>query len=157
MRSRRFKASRRRATAVCIWGSKNGSLSELRRGRRNAFTSSAQRNPFRKSNRAIHSNPQISLHVIPDSSAFSSSGCAMTHRLCGRVNFPRDCAATGFSSARSCRVKLLGPSASIGLSSTRLCTDQLICERSSDKIRSIYPPLLAITLDRERFSLQKAP
>ena len=61
----------------------------------------------------------------------------MTHRLCGRVNFPRDCAPVGFSSARFRRVKLLGASASIGFPSARLCTDQFICGKSSDKMRSL--------------------
>ena len=135
MRSRRFKASRMRATAVCIWGSKNGSLSELRRGLRNAFTSSAQRNPFRKRSRAMHSDPQISLHVIPNSSEFSSSGCAMTHRLWGRINFAGDDAPVGFFSAQFGRVKPLGAPASIGVPLTRFCTDQFICGKSSDKMR----------------------
>src|SRR5439155_209441 len=64
MRSCWSSAARIRETAVSICGSKNGSLSELRRGRRKFSTSSAQRNPFRESNRAMHSDPQISLHAI---------------------------------------------------------------------------------------------
>src|SRR4030095_12881712 len=113
MRCRRFKASRMRETAACIWGSKNGSLSELSRGRRNAFTSSAQRNPFRKSNRAMHSDPQIWFHEI--ALPFSSSGGARIHR--------------------SCRVKLPVGFASIELPSTRCCTDQFIRGKISDKMQ----------------------
>src|SRR4030095_2059256 len=80
MRSRRFIASRMRETAACIWGSKNGSPSDPKRGRRNASTSSAQRNPFRKSNRAMHSDPQISPHEM--TLPFNSSGGARIHRCC---------------------------------------------------------------------------
>jgi hypothetical protein len=142
-----------RKTAACIWGSENGSLKELRRGRRNEFTSSAQRNPFRKSNRAMHSEPQISPHEIPDSSAFSSSGFAMIHRLCRRIDFPDGWALIRFSSARLCGAKLPDASVSIGLPSTlhcrvkaslsgedevdlstQLCTDQFIREKFSDKM-----------------------
>src|SRR5437764_3262648 len=61
-----------RFTAASMFGSKNGSLSDFRRGRRNAWTSSALAKPFRISNRAIHSQPQISLHEI--GAPFRSSG-----------------------------------------------------------------------------------
>jgi hypothetical protein len=101
----------------------------------------------------MHSDPQISLHLIPNSSEFSSSGCAMTHRLWGRVNFARDGAPGGFSFAQFGRAQLLGACASIALPSTRVCrvkaslsgedevdlstrvcTDQFIREKFSDKM-----------------------
>src|SRR6266436_10158436 len=69
-----------RGTAACICGSKNGSLRELRRGRRKFWTSSALRKPFRKSNRAMHSDAQISLHGIAP--PFRSSHGGRIHRCC---------------------------------------------------------------------------
>ena len=115
MRSCWSSAARIRETAVSICGSKNGSLSELRRGRRKFSTSSAQRNPFRESNRAMHSDPQILLHAIAP--PFSSSRDAKIQRLC-RVKVPER--------FPSCNAVALGTGASIALTSTRLCTDQFI-------------------------------
>src|ERR1043165_7415399 len=69
-----------RETAIRICGSKNGSLSDPKRGRRNASTSSTQPNPFRKSNRAMHSDPQMSPHEM--TLPFNSSGGARIHRCC---------------------------------------------------------------------------
>src|SRR6266404_7343826 len=111
MRSRRSSAAKMQETAARICGSKNGSLSELRRGRRKFSTSSAQRNPFRESNRAMHSDPQISLHAIAP--PFNSSRDAKIQRLC--------------------RVKLGGDFSPVSSFSTRLCTDQFIREKLSDK------------------------
>ena len=111
MRSCRSSAARTRETAARICGSKTGSLSELSRGRRKFSTSSAQRNPFRESSRAMHSDPQISLHAIAP--PFNSSRDAKIQRLC--------------------RVKVPAGSAPIGVPSTRLCTDQFIREKFSDK------------------------
>jgi hypothetical protein len=65
-----------------MFGSKNGSLNELRRGRKNVSTSFAFAKPLRINNRAMQGEPHISDHEIPDSSGFSSSGGAMIHRLC---------------------------------------------------------------------------
>src|SRR5437764_6165715 len=61
-----------RFTAASMCGSKNGSLNDFSRGCKNAWTSSALANPFRASSRAIHSQPQISLHEI--GAPFRSSG-----------------------------------------------------------------------------------
>src|SRR5947207_13446000 len=80
MRSRRSSARRKRGTAARICGSKNGSLRELRRGRRKFWTSSALRKPFRKSKRAMHSDAQISLHGIAP--PFRSSHGGRIHRCC---------------------------------------------------------------------------
>src|SRR6266404_4941675 len=80
MRSRRSSAAKIRATAVSMFGSRNGSLSDFRRGWRNASISSAVAKPLRKSKRAIHSQPQISLHEI--ALPLSSSGGRMFQRLC---------------------------------------------------------------------------
>src|SRR5213594_1439174 len=104
MRSRRSRAARIRETAARICGSKNGSLSELRRGRRKFSTSFEQRKPFRESSRAMHSESQISLHEIAP--PFNSSRDAKIQRLC--------------------RVKLGGNFSLIGSPLTRLCTDQFI-------------------------------
>src|SRR5437667_537355 len=71
---------RTRSTAVCIFGSKKGSLNVLRRGRKYACTSSELANPLRLSSRAMHGDPQISVHEIGP--LFSSSGGAIIHRLC---------------------------------------------------------------------------
>src|SRR6266478_2241360 len=111
MRSCRSSAARTRETAAPICGSRNGLLSELSRGRRKPSTSSAQRNPFRESSRAMHSDPQISLHAI--AVPFNSSRDGKIQRLC-RVNLADD-----FSPVDS--------------PSTRLCTDQFIREKFSDK------------------------
>src|SRR4029077_7607755 len=100
-----------RETAARICGSENGSLSELRRGHRKFWISSAQRNPFRESSRAMNSDPQISPHAI--GAPFNSSRDAKIQRLCD--------------------LKLRRGSASINLSSTRLCTDQFIRGKLSDK------------------------
>jgi len=62
-------------------GSKNGSLNERRRGRKNVSTSSALAKRLRINSRAMQGEPQISDHEIPDSSGFSFSGGAMIHRL----------------------------------------------------------------------------
>src|SRR6266702_680623 len=80
MRSCGSNAARIRFTALSIFGSKNGSLNELRRGRRNVSTSSALANPLRISSRAMQADPQISVHEIGP--PFNSSGGAMIHRLC---------------------------------------------------------------------------
>ena len=80
MRSCRSNAAKIRATAARIRGSKNGSLSELRRGRKKPWTSSGLRNPFLKSNRAMHSEPQISPHEMAPPFRFSHGG--RIHRCC---------------------------------------------------------------------------
>src|SRR6266404_9393271 len=69
-----------RATALSICGSRNGSASELRRGRRKFSISSFVAKPLRKRRRAMQSAPQISVHEIGP--PFSSSGGAIIHRLC---------------------------------------------------------------------------
>src|SRR3981081_1583827 len=69
-----------RATALSICGSRNGSASELRRGRRKFSISSFVAKPLRKSRRAMQSAPQISVHEIGP--PFSSSGGSRIHRLC---------------------------------------------------------------------------
>src|SRR5205823_9676398 len=117
--------------------SKNGSPSEPRRGRRNASTSSAQRNPFRKSNRAIHSDPQISLHEI--ALPFSSSGGARIHRCC-RVK------AFGGSASTALSPGPLGASTFVGSLSTRFCTEQFIRGKNSDKMQRRS---LALTIHQE--------
>ena len=150
MRSCRSSAARRRETAAPICGSNNGSLSELSRGRRKSSTSSAQRNPFRKSSRAMHSDPQISLHAIAP--PFNSSRAAKIQRLCRvklgddfspvdspstrlcRVKLPGCSGPIGFPSTRFCRVKLGGDFSPLGSPSTRLCTDQFIRALLPDKI-----------------------
>src|ERR1041384_6763621 len=53
---------------------------ELRRGRKKYSISSAEENPFRKSNRAMHSEAQSSLQEITPS--FNSSRGAKIHRCC---------------------------------------------------------------------------
>ena len=131
MRSCRSSAARRRETAAPICGSKNGSLSKLSRGRRKSSTSSAQRNPFRESRRAMHSDPQISLHAIAP--PFNSSRDAKIQRLCG-VNVLEGSTRTWSPSTRLCRVKLAGDFSSLGSPSTRLCTDQFIRALLPDKI-----------------------
>ena len=134
MRSCRSSAARTRETAAHICGSKNGSLSELRRGRRKFSTSSAQPNPFRESSRAMHSDPQISLHAI--AVPFNSSHGAKIQRLC-RVNVPAGFSPIGLPSTRLCRVKLGGDFSPLGSPSMRSCTDQFIREKFSDKTPSI--------------------
>src|SRR5438477_12568876 len=62
-----------------MFGNKNGSLSDFSRGWRNAWTSSTVVKPFRKSRRAMHSQPQISLHEIGP--LMSCSGGRMIQRL----------------------------------------------------------------------------
>src|SRR5260370_41495537 len=79
MRSCRSSATRIRSTAACIFGSKKGSLNELRRGCRKVSTSSPLVKPLRMSSREMHAEPQISPHEI--SLPFSSSGGAIIHRL----------------------------------------------------------------------------
>src|SRR5437773_9339129 len=111
MRSLRSIAAKMRETAAHICGSKNGSLMELRRGRRKFSTSSAQRNPFRESRRAMHSDPQISFHAI--ALPFNPSRDAKIQRLC--------------------RAKVGGGPMSIELDSRRVCTDQFISGELSDK------------------------
>src|SRR3981081_2078855 len=69
-----------RATALSICGSRNGSASELRRGRRKLSISSFVAKPLRESGRAMHPAPQISVHEIGP--PFSSSGGDRIHRLC---------------------------------------------------------------------------
>jgi hypothetical protein len=62
-----------------MFGSTNGSLKELRRGERKAFTSSAQVNPLRFNSSAMQGSPQISAQGI---SAFASAQTgAMIQRL----------------------------------------------------------------------------
>src|SRR6266566_1599093 len=69
-----------RTTALSICGSRNGSRNDFSRGRRKSSMSSFVAKPLRMSKRAMHANPQISLHeIVPP---FSSSGGAMIHRLC---------------------------------------------------------------------------
>jgi hypothetical protein len=137
MRSCRSSAERTRETAAPICGSKNGSLSELSRGRRKPSTSSAQRNPFRESSRAMHSDPQISPHVI--AVPFNSSRDAKIQRLC-RVKVLGDSSPTGLASTRLCRVNLSDDFSPVDSPSTRLCTDQFIREKFSDKT----PPIIWI-------------
>src|SRR3954469_7466129 len=60
-----------RATAVDMFGNKNGSLSERRRGARKAFTSSAQLKHFRFNNSTMQGRPQMSSQGMP--------GCASAH------------------------------------------------------------------------------
>src|SRR5437868_12024429 len=104
-----------RETAARICGSENGSLREPRRGRRKFSTSSAQRNPFRESSRAMHSDPQISFHAI--ALPFNPSRDAKIQRLC--------------------RAKVDRGPMSIELDSTRVCTDQFIRGELPDKTRRI--------------------
>src|SRR5213078_4161327 len=52
-----------------MFGSRNGSARARRRGRRKAFTSSAQANPLRRSSSTMQGSAQISLHVILFASA----------------------------------------------------------------------------------------
>src|SRR6266700_3576949 len=115
-----------------MFGSKRGSLNELRRGRKNVSTSCAFAKPLRMSRRAMQADPQISSHEITP--PFSSSAGAMIHRLC--------------------RVKLPGGFAPIGLSSTRLCTDQFIRAELPDKTQRIACVCLAITLDSTQGDFQ---
>src|SRR5207249_8043092 len=135
MRSCRSSAARTRETAAPICGSKNGSLSELSRGRRKASTSFAQPNPLRDSSRAIHFDPQISLHAIARPS--NSSRAAKIQR--------------------ACCVKLGDDFSPVDSPSTRLCTDQFIRLHLPDKMSASTRDELAITLDKAGFSLQKAP
>jgi hypothetical protein len=83
----------------------------------------------------MHSDPQISLHLI--ALPFNSSRDAKSQRLC--------------------RVKLGGDFSPVSSSSTRLCTDQFIRLHLPDKTQPSTRDQLAITLDKPRFSLQKAP
>src|SRR5882724_5222175 len=122
-----------RETAACICGSKNGSLRELSRGRRKSSTSFAQRNPFRESSRAMHSDRQISVHAI--ALPFNSSRAAKIQRLC--------------------RLKVIGVSKSIELDSTRLCTDQFIREKLSDKTGRIACVFAIIALNKIGYPLTK--
>src|ERR1700688_2989172 len=62
-----------------MFGNKNGSLSNLSRGRRKVSTSFGLAKRLRISTRAIHAESQISLHEI--GAPFSSSAGAMIHRL----------------------------------------------------------------------------
>jgi hypothetical protein len=63
-----------------MFGKRNGSLKELRRGCRKAFTASALVKPFLFNNPAMQGRPQISGQAIP---AFGlSSAGAMIQRLC---------------------------------------------------------------------------
>src|SRR6266542_4995305 len=127
-----------------MFGSKKGSLNELRRGRKNVSTSSAFAKPLRISSRAMQADPQISFHEI--SPPFSSSAGAMIHRLC-RVKLSGGFAPIKSPSTRLCRVKPLSGFASSGSPSTRLCTDQFIRAELPDKTQRIAYVWLAITLD----------
>ncbi|PYJ49024.1 MAG: hypothetical protein DME87_10735 [Verrucomicrobia bacterium] len=73
----------------------------------------------------MQADPQISAQEIGP--PFSSSGCAMIHRLC-RVKLPG-----GFPPTRS--------------SSTRLCTDHFIRGELPDKMQQIACVWLAIMLE----------
>src|SRR5882724_3333393 len=132
-----------RETAACICGSKNGSLRELSRGRRKSSTSFAQRNPFRESSRAMHSDRQISVHAI--ALPFNSSRAAKIQRLC-RLNVVAGWAAVALASTGHGRVKLAADSSAVNLTSTRLCTDQFIRGELSDKTQRITCVLLIIPL-----------
>src|SRR6476659_2292192 len=99
-----------RITAASMFGSKNGSLKDLRRGRRNDWTSSTEAKPFRDKRRAIQSQPQICFHEIGP--PLSSSGGRRIHRLS--------------------RVNALPWPAPIGFSSTGLGTDYFICRNFYD-------------------------
>src|SRR5438477_6296504 len=80
MRSRLSIAHKIRVTAAAMFGKRNGSLRELRRGSRKAFTSSALVKPFLFNNSAIQGRWQISGQAIP---AFGlSSAGVMVQRLC---------------------------------------------------------------------------
>src|SRR6266516_4348098 len=122
-----------RETAARICGSKNGSLSELRRGRRKSSTSSGQRKPFRESSRAMHSDPQISLHAIAP--PFNSSRDGKIQRLC--------------------RVKLGGDFSSLGSPSTRLCTDQFIRLHLHDKVQPAFETSLRSRSTKRDFRCKK--
>src|SRR5437870_11323665 len=63
-----------------MFGSRNGSLNDFRRGRRNVSTSAVVAKPLRKSSRAMQAEPQISLHGIAP--PLSSSAGAMIQRGC---------------------------------------------------------------------------
>ena len=69
-----------RVTAAAISGRRNGSLNELRRGWRKAFTSSALAKRFLFSSSAIQGRPQISGQGMPPF-GLSSTG-AMIQRFC---------------------------------------------------------------------------
>src|SRR5438132_6162079 len=73
-------ASRIRSTAACMFGSRNGSLNDFKRGCRKRSTSSALAKPLRINSRAMQGEPHISAHE--NGPPFSSSGDAMIHRLC---------------------------------------------------------------------------
>jgi hypothetical protein len=83
----------------------------------------------------MHSDPQISLHEIAP--PFNSSRDGKIQRLC--------------------RVKLDGDFSPVSRFSTRLCTDQFIRLHLPDKMSASTRDELAITLDKARFALQKAP
>src|ERR1043166_8482600 len=80
MRSLLSSAASTRSTAALMFGSRNGSLNDLRRGRRKVCTSSAVAKPLRKSSRAMQAQSQISFHEIAP--PLSSSGGAMIQRVC---------------------------------------------------------------------------
>src|SRR5437868_3537535 len=80
MRSRLSTARKIRFTAAAMFGKRNGSLKELRRGRRKAFTSSEFVKPFLFSNSTMQGKPQISGQAIPAFALFSTG--ARIQRLC---------------------------------------------------------------------------
>src|SRR5437660_9503767 len=63
-----------------MFGSRNGSLNDFKRGCRKRSTSSALAKPLRINSRAMQGEPHISAHE--NGPPFSSSGDAMIHRLC---------------------------------------------------------------------------
>src|ERR1043166_3218418 len=80
MRSRSSIARKIRVTAAPMSGKRNGSLRELRRGWRKAFTSSAFAKPFLFSSSAIQGRLQISGQAMAASGL--SSAQAMIQRFC---------------------------------------------------------------------------
>src|ERR1051326_8913988 len=79
MRSPRSIAWKMRVTAAFIFASKNGSLSERRRGWRKAVTSSAPAKPLRFSSSTMQGSPQMSFQTIV--AFLSAHGAAMVQRL----------------------------------------------------------------------------
>src|SRR5207247_9568245 len=98
-------ASRIRSTAACMFGSRNGSLNDFKRGCRKRSTSSAVAKPLRINSRAMQGEPHISAHE--NGPPFSSSGDAMIHRLCtdqlirGELPDKMQCSRSRFGSDHS--------------------------------------------------------
>src|SRR5690349_21220996 len=80
MRSPESIARKMRSTAAAMFGKRNGSLKERRRGCRKAFTSSALIKPFLFNNSTMHGKSQISVHGILPFITFP--GGVRIQRLC---------------------------------------------------------------------------